>query len=84
MNNEYYVFKYIITKLELDRIESISFGTIKTEPHPSTNIINPNIKTILKIDDKLLYYFNKNGTIKKMIILVFLMMIKSKVKMVIF
>ena len=65
VNNEYDVFKSIITKLELDRIEGVSCGAIKTEPHSSTNIINSDTKAVLKIDDKLFYHFNKDGTIKK-------------------
>lgn len=39
VNNEYDVFKSFITKLELDRIEDISYDLIKTEPHSSTSII---------------------------------------------
>ena len=51
--------------MELDRIEGVSCGAIKTEPHSSTNIINSDTKAFLKIDDKLFYHFNKDGTIKK-------------------
>lgn len=65
VNNEYDVFKSFITKLELDRIEGISYGAIKTEPHSSTSIIKSDTKAVLKIDDKLFYHFNKDGSIKK-------------------
>lgn len=65
VNNEYDVFKSFITKLELDRIEGISYGIIKTEPHSSTSIIKSDTKAVLKIDDKLFYHFNKDGNIKK-------------------
>lgn len=65
VNNEYDVFKSFITKLALDRIEGISYGAIKTEPHSSTSIIKSDTKAVLKIDDKLFYHFNKDGSIKK-------------------
>ncbi len=65
INNAYDVFKSLITELELDRIEGISFGAIKTEPRSSTNIIKSTTKAVLKINDKLFYHFNKDGTIKK-------------------
>ena len=51
VNNEYDVFKSFITKLELDRIEGISYGAIKTEPHSSTSIIKSDTKAVLKIAD---------------------------------
>lgn len=65
VNNEYDVFKSFITKLELDRIEGVSYGVIKTAPHYSTTIIKSDTKAVLKIDDKLFYHFNKDGKIKK-------------------
>lgn len=77
VNNEYDVFKSFITKLELDRIEGISYGAIKTGHHSSTSIIKFDTKSVLKIADKLFYHFNKDGNFKKLIILVFLMKIKS-------
>ena len=65
VNNEYDVFKSFIIKLELDRIEAISYGAIKIEPHSSTIIIKSDTKAVLKIVDKMVYHFNKDGSIIK-------------------
>lgn len=59
------VFKSLETGLELDRIEGISRGPIKSEPHTSTSIIKSDTNAVLKIGDKLFYHFKKDGSIEK-------------------
>lgn len=63
--SEYDVFKSLDTGLELGRIEGISRGPIKSESHTSTSIIKSDINAVLRIDDKLLYRFKKDGSIDK-------------------